>query len=57
MTVGDPFLHEEGLGEGNNFDNENNDGLEYIKSQHIKAKEVRRTRRKAFFETQQVPSV
>lgn len=57
MTVGDPFLHEEGLGEGNDSDDESNDGLEYIKSERLKAKEIRRTRRKAFFERQQVPSV
>lgn len=57
MTVGDPFLHEEKLDKGQNSDDENNDGLEYIKSERIRAKEVRRARRKAFFETQQVPSV
>ena len=54
MTVGDPFLREEGLGEGQDSDEENNDELEYIKSERIKAKEVRRARRRAFFEAQQV---
>jgi ATP-dependent RNA helicase DHX37/DHR1 len=54
MTVGDPFLHEEGLGGGKDSDDENNDELEYIKSERVKTKEVRRARRKAFFETQQV---
>lgn len=54
MTIGDPFLHEEGLDDGKNSDNEDDDELEYIKSERVKAKEVRRTRRKAFFETQQV---
>ncbi|KAF8443043.1 P-loop containing nucleoside triphosphate hydrolase protein [Boletus edulis BED1] len=54
MTVGDPFLHEEGLGDGKNSDDEDNDELEYIKNERVKAKEARRTRRKAFFETQQL---
>ena len=54
MTVGDPFLHEEGLGDGNDSDDEDNDELEYIKSERVRAKEVRRARRKAFFEIQQV---
>ena len=54
MTVGDPFLHEEALGDGEDSEDENSDGLEYIKNDRIKAKEARRARRKAFFETQQV---
>ncbi|KAF8555249.1 P-loop containing nucleoside triphosphate hydrolase protein [Imleria badia] len=54
MTVGDPFLHEEGLGDGKNSDDEDNDGLEYVKSERVKVKEIRRTRRKAFFETQKI---
>lgn len=57
MTVGDPFLHEEGLGECNDSEDENNDELEYIKRERLRAKEIRRTRRKAFFETQQVSLV
>ncbi|KAF8843324.1 P-loop containing nucleoside triphosphate hydrolase protein [Paxillus ammoniavirescens] len=53
MTVGDPFLREEGLVDGENSGNENDEGLEYIKSEQVKAKEAQRARRKAFFETQQ----
>ncbi|KAH0832998.1 P-loop containing nucleoside triphosphate hydrolase protein [Lanmaoa asiatica] len=53
VTMGDPFLHEEGLGEGDNSDDENNVELDYIKSERVKTKEIRRTRREAFFETQQ----
>ncbi|KAG8214498.1 P-loop containing nucleoside triphosphate hydrolase protein [Butyriboletus roseoflavus] len=55
MTVGDPFLHEVGLAEGNDSEDENNVEVEYLKRERVKAKEIRRTRRKAFFETQQVP--
>lgn len=54
MTVGDPFLHEEVIVDGENSDDEDNDDLKYIKSEQVKAKEARRARRKAFFETQQV---
>ena len=57
MTVGDPFLHEEGLGDSKYSDDENNDELQYLKNERVKAKEVRRARRKAFFETQKVPPV
>ncbi|KAG9315883.1 P-loop containing nucleoside triphosphate hydrolase protein [Chiua virens] len=53
LTVGDPFLHEEGLGEGKDSDDEDGDELEYIKNERIKAKEAHRARRKAFFEAQQ----
>ncbi|KIK99635.1 hypothetical protein PAXRUDRAFT_822554 [Paxillus rubicundulus Ve08.2h10] len=53
MTVGDPFLREEGLVDGEHFGEENDEELEYIKSERVKAKEVQRARRKAFFETQQ----
>ena len=54
MTVGDPFLHEEGLDEGQDSSDEDNDKVDYIKSDKVKAKEIRRARRKAFFESQQV---
>jgi len=54
MTVGDPFLHEEVIGDSKNSDDEDNDDLKCIKSEQVKAKEARRARRKAFFETQKV---
>jgi ATP-dependent RNA helicase DHX37/DHR1 len=57
MTVGDPFLREEGLVDGENSGDENDEGLEYIKSERVKAKEAQRARRKAFFETQQVEPI
>ncbi|KAF9220938.1 P-loop containing nucleoside triphosphate hydrolase protein [Gyrodon lividus] len=53
MTVGDPFLREEGLADGENSGDETKVGLEYIKSERVKAKEAQKIRRKAFFEAQQ----
>lgn len=61
LSVGDPFLHEEALnGDGDN-DNSNGgmdegDGLQYITSEKVKAKETRRIRRRSFFQCQQVSS-
>ncbi|KIJ64431.1 hypothetical protein HYDPIDRAFT_28376 [Hydnomerulius pinastri MD-312] len=54
MSVGDPFLREEGLVDGENSGDESEDELQHIKSERVKMKEVQRTRRKAFFETQQI---
>lgn len=56
LSVGDPFLREEGLADAEKSD-EDEDELEHIKSERIKAKEAQRTRRRAFFEKQQVCSV
>ncbi|KAG1742366.1 P-loop containing nucleoside triphosphate hydrolase protein [Suillus paluster] len=53
MSVGDPFLREEGL-DGDSDSDSDNEGLAHIKNASIRAKEVRRTRRRAFFESQQV---
>ncbi|KAG2151417.1 P-loop containing nucleoside triphosphate hydrolase protein [Suillus clintonianus] len=53
MSVGDPFLREEGLDADSESDADD-EGLGHIKSASIKAKEARRTRRRAFFESQQV---
>ncbi|KAF9242610.1 P-loop containing nucleoside triphosphate hydrolase protein [Melanogaster broomeanus] len=54
MSVGDPFLREEGLVNEENSGEDDDEGLDYIKSERVKAKEAQRVRRKAFFETQQV---
>lgn len=53
LSVGDPFLREEGLADAEKSD-EDEDELEHIKSERIKAKEAQRTRRRAFFEKQQI---
>ncbi|EGO23947.1 hypothetical protein SERLADRAFT_362091 [Serpula lacrymans var. lacrymans S7.9] len=54
LSVGDPFLREEALEAEESSDDENMDeNLEHIKSQSVKAKEARRIRRRAFFESQQ----
>ncbi|KAG0703797.1 P-loop containing nucleoside triphosphate hydrolase protein [Suillus ampliporus] len=53
MSVGDPFLREEGLDADSESDDDD-EGLAHIKNASIRAKEARRTRRRAFFESQQV---
>ncbi|KAH7928402.1 P-loop containing nucleoside triphosphate hydrolase protein [Leucogyrophana mollusca] len=52
LSVGDPFLREEGLDAGQDSDEDMDEGLSHIKSEIIKAKEARRARRRAFFESQ-----
>ncbi|KIY49650.1 P-loop containing nucleoside triphosphate hydrolase protein [Fistulina hepatica ATCC 64428] len=51
LSVGDPFLREEALG-GNEDGEDSDEELPRIDSAAVKAKEVRRRRRKAFFESQ-----
>jgi ATP-dependent RNA helicase DHX37/DHR1 len=53
MSVGDPFLREEGLDADSESDSDD-EGLGHIKNASIRAKEARKTRRRAFFESQQV---
>lgn len=53
MSVGDPFLREEGLDADSDSDGDD-EGLEHIKNASLRAKEARRGRRRAFFESQQV---
>jgi ATP-dependent RNA helicase DHX37/DHR1 len=58
MSVGDPFLHEEGLDADSESDGDG-EGLGHIKNASVRAKEARKARRRAFFESQQarLPSV
>ncbi|CAL1713077.1 unnamed protein product [Somion occarium] len=52
LSVGDPFLREEAL-EGNDSDSEEEDeSLAHLTNEAVKAKEARRLRRKAFFQSQ-----
>ena len=53
LTVGDPFIREEAL-EGDYSDDDEPDNLSNLQSEALKAKELRRKQRKAFFESQQV---
>ncbi|KAG6868632.1 hypothetical protein C0993_000222 [Termitomyces sp. T159_Od127] len=52
LSVGDPFLHDEGLAAGNDQDDLENEDLSHLTSASVKAKETQRSRRKAFFESQ-----
>ena len=56
LSVGDPFLREEGLLDDDPGDSggEGEEGLEHLTSDAVKVKEVRRLRRKAFFKSQEV---
>jgi ATP-dependent RNA helicase DHX37/DHR1 len=59
LSAGDPFLHEEAPNGGGDDDaadgrmDEDNE-LQYITNEKIKAKETRRLRRRSFFQNQQV---
>ncbi|KAG6830018.1 hypothetical protein H0H92_002546 [Tricholoma furcatifolium] len=53
LSVGDPFLHDEGLVvEDDQDDSSDEDDVSHLTSAAVKAKEARRLRRKAFFESQ-----
>ena len=61
LSVGDPFLHEEVLDQQRSGDEEDSiEDLElgvevvHIKSEEIRAKEIRKAKRQAFFRSQQV---
>lgn len=54
LSVGDPFLREEGLLQDDEEDADEGKELTHLSSAAAKAKEVRRLRRKAFFEKQHV---
>jgi ATP-dependent RNA helicase DHX37/DHR1 len=59
LSVGDPFLHEEAFNgddgdEHSNGDMDCNDELQDITNEKTKVKEVRRLRRRSFFQCQQV---
>jgi ATP-dependent RNA helicase DHX37/DHR1 len=53
LSVGDPFLREEAL-EGDEDEEQDVEGLEHITGEAARAKEMRRLRRRAFFESQHV---
>ncbi|KNZ81277.1 Putative ATP-dependent RNA helicase PB1A10.06c [Termitomyces sp. J132] len=52
LSVGDPFLHDEGLLPEDDQENLESEDLSHLTSAAVKAKEVQRSRRKAFFESQ-----
>ncbi|KAI5896491.1 P-loop containing nucleoside triphosphate hydrolase protein [Schizophyllum commune H4-8] len=54
LSVGDPFLREEGLLQDDEEDADEGKELTHLSSAAAKAKEVRRLRRKAFFEKQHI---
>ena len=61
LSVGDPFLHEEVLDQEGNDEEEDDLGdlelgaeVAHIKSEEIRAKEIRKAKRQAFFRSQQV---
>ncbi|KAK0504014.1 P-loop containing nucleoside triphosphate hydrolase protein [Armillaria luteobubalina] len=58
LSVGDPFLHDEGLAthEDSGLDDDDDNDLGHLKSENVKAKEALRLRRKAFFQSQQTHS-
>ncbi|EKM60771.1 uncharacterized protein PHACADRAFT_203923 [Phanerochaete carnosa HHB-10118-sp] len=53
LSVGDPFLREEALDQDESSDEKDED-LSHIQSEAVRAKESRRLRRKAFFESQEI---
>lgn len=58
LSVGDPFLHDEGIqGPEENEDEEDMEGLTHLTSEAIRQKEARKIRRKAFFKTQSVSAL
>lgn len=54
LSVGNPFLREEGLIDAENSDSDGQHEMEHINRDQIRMKEVRRIRRRGFFEKQQV---
>lgn len=54
LSVGDPFLREQGLIDAENSDSEGQHEMEHINRDNIRMKEVRRIRRRGFFEKQQM---
>jgi ATP-dependent RNA helicase DHX37/DHR1 len=56
LSVGDPFLHDEGLEATKDAESDSGseDEFAHLESEAVKAKEKRRLHRKAFFESQHV---
>ncbi|KAJ3568750.1 hypothetical protein NP233_g5510 [Leucocoprinus birnbaumii] len=51
MSVGDPFLYEEAIQEGDSTQEDSED-ISYLTNETVKAKEMRRLRRKEYFQSQ-----
>lgn len=51
MSVGDPFLYEEAIG-ANDSTQENSEDISHLTSEALKNREIRRLRRKAYFQSQ-----
>lgn len=59
LSVGDPFLREEGIDDGAGESNDQVDEslpVAHLQSATTRAKEIRKARRRAFFQSQQVPT-
>lgn len=55
LSVGDPFLREEGIDDGREeLDDDVDEALSHLHNEAAKIKEVRKLRRRAFFQSQQV---
>ena len=54
LSVGDPFLREEALDVDDEDSDEEEESLVHLTSEAVKAKEIRKLRRKAFFQSQMV---
>lgn len=54
LSVGDPFLREEALGQESDSSDDEDEDLSHLRSEAVRAKEARRLRRKAFFDSQEV---
>ena len=58
LSVGDPFLREEAIAaEESDDDDIDSEELSHLTSDAVKAKEARRLRRKAFFQSQEVSTL
>ncbi|KAF7982902.1 hypothetical protein HWV62_25164 [Athelia sp. TMB] len=53
LSVGDPFLREEGIEEDDEAEDKDDKRLSHLRSEDVKAKEARKLRRRAFFQSQQ----
>jgi ATP-dependent RNA helicase DHX37/DHR1 len=56
MSVGDPFLHEEAIDINDNSPDDVDEDFSHLFSEGAKVQEMRRVRRKAFFQSQHVRS-